>query len=134
MAQISPELRNALANAPFPRLLGFRLLDLAEGYAKIAVTIRPDHANFQGGVDGALISSLADCAHACACNTLGQPRVGMQYNINFISGIGLKGELVAEARTVHAGRTVSLTEITVTDPATGKLIAKATATALARPS
>ena len=134
MAQISPELRKALENAPFPRLLGFRLLDLSEGHAKLAVTIRPDHANFQGGTDGALISSLADCAHACACNTLGQPRVGLQYSINFISGIGLKGELVAEAKTVHAGRTVSLTEITVTDSATGKLIARASATALARPS
>lgn len=133
MAPISPELKTALANAPYPRLLGFRLLELSEGYAKLAVTIRPDHANFQGSVDGALVSSLADCAHACACNTLGQPRVGLQYNINFISGVGLKGELIAEAKTVHPGRTVSLTEITVTD-STGKLVARASATALARPS
>lgn len=132
MAEISPELRSAMENAPFPRLLGFRLLELATGYARAAVTLRPELANFLGSTDGALITSLADYAHACAANTLGL-RVGMQANINYISGVGLKGELIAEAKTVHAGRTVALTEITVTD-ANGKLIAKATGTALARPS
>ena len=132
MSQVSAELKNVLANTPYARLLGFRLLELAPGYARVAVTLRPELANFQGSTDGALIASLADYTHACAGNALGQ-RVGLQFNINFISGVGLQGELLAEAKTVHAGRTISLTEITVTDP-NGKLIARATATALARPS
>lgn len=133
MAEISADLRNSMVNAPFPRLLGFRLLDLSEGYARMAVTLRPDHANFLGGVDGALIASLADCTVACACNTLGQVRVGLQSSINYISGPSLKGELFAEARVFHAGRTIALTDVTITD-SNGKVVARSTSTALARPS
>lgn len=132
MAEISGKLRDSMANAPFPRLLGFRLLELAEGYARTAVILRPDHANFLGGVDGGLIAALGDYACACACSTLGKA-VGLQGDIHWLAAPSLTGELFAEARTVHAGRTISLTEVTVTD-SSGKLIAKYSGTAFARPS
>ena len=133
MAHITAELRAAMENAPYPRLLGFRLLELSEGYARVSVTLRPEHANFLGTTDGALIMSLAAIASAFACNTLGQTRMGIQSNVNIISSAALKGELLAEAKTVHSGKTIALTEMTVTDDS-GRTIARATNTAITRPN
>ena len=133
MSDISPEMRDTLASAPFPRLLGFRLLELTEGYAKTGVTVRPEHANFLGATDGAVVMCLADYAGACACNTMGVTRVAVQYNIHFLIGSTLNDELTAEARTFHAGRTMAVTEMSVTN-ANGKVMARATATTITRPN
>jgi len=131
MSNITPELRTSLENAPFPRLLGFRLLELTEGYAKVAATIRPEHASFLGATDGAFVMSLADYAYACAVNTLGGIRVALQSNINFLAAAPSEGEITAEAKTAHAGRSVAVMDMSVADD-TGKIIAKATGTAMAR--
>jgi len=131
MSNITPELRTSLENAPFPRLLGFRLLELSEGYAKVAVTIRPEHFSFLGTTDGTLVMSLADYAYACSVNTLGGIRVALQSNINFLAAAPSEGEITAEAITVHAGRSVAVMAMSVAD-GNGRVIAKATGTAMAR--
>ena len=133
MSDVTPELRATLANAPFPRLLGFRLLEIAEGYAKAGVTVTAEHANFLGATDGAVVMCLADYAGACACNTMGVTRVAVQYNINFLAGSTLEDELTAEARTFFSGRTMAVTEMSVTN-ASGKVLARATATTITRPN
>lgn len=133
MAHISAELRTSMENSPYGRRLGFRLLELSEGYARVAVTLRPEHNNFLGMTDGGLVMSLADYAFACSCNTFGQVRVAVQFSTHFISAPTVKGELLAEGRTIHAGKTMALTEISVTD-ASGKVIAKATGTAITKPN
>lgn len=131
MAHITAELRASMENSPYSRFLGFCLLELSEGYAKVSVTLRPEHANFLGMTDGGLVMSLADYAFACSCNTFGQARVAAQFSTNFISAPSLTGELLAEGRTIHAGKTMALTEISVTD-GSGRIIAKATGTAITR--
>ena len=133
MAYITAELKASFESSPYGHLLGFRLLELSEGYARVSVTLRPEHANFLGMIDGALVMSLADYAFACSCNTFGQTRVAVQFSTNFISAPALRGDLLAEARTIHAGKTVALTEISITD-ARGKVIAKATGTAITKPN
>ena len=77
--------------------------------------------------------SLADYVFSAAVNILGQTRVAVQFNINCVATATPEGELIAEARTVHAGKTIAVTEVSVTD-ATGRLIAKATGTAISRPN
>jgi len=131
MSTITEELRRAMENSPYGRKLGFRLLELAKGYAKVSVTLGPEHSNFLGTIDGGLVMSLADYAFACSCNTFGQVRVAGQFSTNFISAPALKGELIAEGKTIHAGRTMALTEITVTE-ASGRIIAKAMGTAITK--
>ena len=131
MAHITAELRTSLENSAYARLLGFRLLELYEGYAKVSVSLHPGHANFLGVIDGGLVMSLADYAFACSCNSFGQTRVAAQFSTNFISTPNLEGALLAEAKTIHAGKTMALTEISVTDTS-GKVIAKATGTAITK--
>jgi acyl-CoA thioesterase len=133
MGNTIEELRETMENSPYGRRLGFRLLELSKGYAKVVVTLRPEHVNFLGVVDGGLVMSLADCAFGCSVNTFGQVRVAAQFSTNFIAAPTLNSELIAEGKTIHAGKTLALTEITVTE-STGKLIAKATGTAITKPS
>jgi acyl-CoA thioesterase len=123
------ELKITMGNSAYNQKLGFRLLELSRGYAKVAVTLGPEHTNFLGGIDGGLVMSLADYAFACSCNTFGQVRVAAQFSTNFIAAPDLKSELIAEGRTIHAGKTMALTEITVMESG-GRLIAKANGTAI----
>ena len=132
MPHITAELKASLAGSPYARLLGFQLLELSEGYAKVSVTLRPEHASFLGATDGSLIMSLADYAAACAGNTLGQTRVAVHSSTNFISPSAISGSLWAEARTIHAGKTLALIEMTVTDES-GRIIARGNNTGIARP-
>jgi len=132
MTEITPGMRASFEKSPFPSLLGFRLLELKEGYSKVAVTLRPEYANFNGTPDGALITALADYASATSCSTLGRVMAGIQFSINLVGTPSMQGELVAESRTVHPGRTIVVTEIMVRD-GNGKLIAMATGTAITRP-
>ena len=131
MTHITAELKTSMENCSYAGLLGFRLLELTEGYARVSVVLRSEHINFLGMIHGGLVMSLADYAFECSCNTFGQARVALQFSTNFISAPALEGELLAEARTVHAGETIALTEISVTD-ASGRIIAKATGTAITR--
>ena len=129
MSNVTNELWASFANAPYPRLLGFSLLELSEGYAKVSVRVRPEHANFLGFTDGALVMSLASYASACSSNSLGGTRVGIQTNINIIATTALGSELMAEAKVTNAGKTMAITETIVTDP-NGRIIAKATSTSI----
>ena len=133
MTHVTAQLRASMENSPFARLLGIRLLELSEGYAKVSVTLHSAHSNFLGITDGGLVMSLADYAFACSCNSLGKPRVAVQFSMNFISSPAIKGGLLAEARTIHASKTIALTEISVTDMS-GRIIAKAVGTAVTKPN
>jgi acyl-CoA thioesterase len=125
---ISSALSKKMSAAAYAATLGFRLLEVNDGYARVAVKLDDRHRNFLGKIDGGVIISLADYAFACACNTFGDVRVAAQFSASFIAAPETGVEIIAEAKTVHAGRKVAITEISVTQA--GKLIARATGTAI----
>lgn len=122
--------RQRFDDAPYSRLLGMRLLELSEGYARVEVTLRPEFANFAGLVHGGLLMSLADQAFGCALNTLDRLYVATQFNIHILGGAAWGETLVAEGRVVHAGRTTGLGEMAVRD-SSGRLVALATGAVVA---
>ena len=132
MNSVSIELKQSMQNSNYAQTLGMHLLELSQGYAKVSVVLGPEHTNFLGLIDGGLVMSLADYAFACSVNTFGQVRVAAQFSTNFIASPTLNHELIAEGKTIYAGKTMALTEITVIE-AGGKLIAKATGTAITKP-
>ena len=109
---------------PFARHLGFRTVALGTGLAEVAVTPQPEHANFLGSLDGALVTCLIDHASAYAASGLGKNVVGAQFSQNMLRPAPFEGELVARARVVHDGRKTVVTEAAVTD-ARGKIVARA---------
>lgn len=117
-----------MARTGWAERTGCRLLEVDTGYARVAVTPDTSHANFLGAVDGGLVMSLADYAFACACNTFGDRRVAAHFSTNIIGAPAFDAELLAEARTVHAGRRMAVTEVTVRQE--DRLIARCTGTAI----
>jgi acyl-CoA thioesterase len=119
------ELKAAEAHEPIASFLGMKLAELAPGYAKVTMKLRPEHVNFNGVIFGGIVAAVADQAFAYAINSVSKPSVATQFNIYFIAGAAPGDELTAECRVVKSGRRVGVSEMTVTDQ-NGRLIAKAT--------
>jgi len=117
------DLNLKFAEHPFARHLGFRTVSLTSGHAEVAVTLRPEHANFIGGVDGAVIMSLIDHASAYAGSSVGKKVVGAQFSLNLVRAAAFEGDLTARAEVIHAGRKTVVTEAEVSDNR-GKTIAR----------
>jgi acyl-CoA thioesterase len=112
---------------PIAGSLGMKLVELKPGYAKITMTVKPEHLNFNGMVFGGIIMAIADQSFAYASNSMVMPSIATQFNIHLISGANVGDELTAEGRVLKSGRRIGVTEMIVTNQ-TGKLIAKATGT------
>ncbi|WP_175425647.1 hydroxyphenylacetyl-CoA thioesterase PaaI [Trinickia violacea] len=93
---LSPdELARATAKAMFDadacsRALGFELLEVHPGYARMRMTVRPDFLNGHNICHGGLMFTLADSTFAFACNS---------YNINTVAS----GCSIEFLRPVHGG-------------------------------
>lgn len=121
------ELRAKGENEPIASFLNMRLLELSPGYAKVAMTVLPEHQNFNGFTFGGIIGAVADQAFAYGSNSLAFPSVASQFNLHFIAGAKVGDELIAECRVIQSGKKVGISEMTVTNQ-DGKLLAKATGT------
>jgi acyl-CoA thioesterase len=82
---------------PFSILLGFELLELGPGFARVRGTVGPDHTNQHGSAHGGFVFALADTAFAVASNSHGPVAVAVATSIHFTKA-AMPGEaLVAEA-------------------------------------
>ncbi len=115
------------------RLMGFRLVEVSEGYAVLAVKPDERHYNGIGIAHGGLAATLLDSATGCAINTMmpaGRIFTTLEMKINYVRPIrGETGLVRCEARVIHAGRRVATAEGRVVDEQ-GKLYAHGTATCM----
>jgi len=96
----------------FAATSGVRLLELAPGYAKAALTIEPRHLNSVGIVQGGAVFTLADFAFAVACNAAGRVAVAVSTNLTFFLPTQA-GTLTADAREVSRSRRLSVCTVEV---------------------
>ena len=104
------------------RALGFELVEVRPGYARMRATVRPDFLNGHGICHGGLIFTLADSTFAFACNSYNVNTVASGCSIEFLRPVHGDDVLTAEAveQTV-SGRT-GIYDIRVTNR-TGETIA-----------
>jgi uncharacterized protein (TIGR00369 family) len=107
------------------RLLGLRIIEIAEAMAVVEIDADADrHGNQQGTVHGGLLCELADCAIGTAHSTVipaGETFTSIDLKATFLRPVW-QSRLRAHARAIHSGRTIShyLCEITRED---GKVVA-----------
>lgn len=95
------------------RGVGVRLLDVAPGRARVALTVEERHVNGHGICHGGYLFFLADAALAYASNSYGTSAVAAGADITFLRPVALGAELVAEAvERARVGRS-GLYDITV---------------------
>ena len=118
---------------PFVSHLKILTEELGEGSARLSLPIEPRLTNSLGTVHGGVIMSLLDVALCTAARTLHPDSVGVvtiDLSTSFIGG-GSGAKLMAEARVLKDGRTMSFVEAEARNE-DGSLVAKAIATVRVR--
>lgn len=112
-------------NSPFYQLLDMKIEEVKEDYARLSIKIHKKHIQFLKTVHGGVIASLADSAAAWAVygsNDLKIIPVTVEMKVNFLKPVK-SGKLVAEARNIHKGSRIFVSDVEVKD-SKGYLIAK----------
>ena len=119
--------------SPYYRLLNMKIEEVKDGYARLTMNIEEKHLQFLRTVHGGAISSLADSAAAWATvgSVLGSvgakvAPLTVEMKINYLAPVE-SGRLIAEARVVHKGSTISVSDVEVKDDK-GRLVAKSLVT------
>lgn len=103
-----------ISRDPFAGFLGIELLELREGYSRVALTVEEHMLNFHGIPHGGVIFSLADVAFAAASNSYGQVAVALNVNISFLTTVPVGTRIYAEATEESLGRRTALYRLAVT--------------------
>src|SRR5262245_29132039 len=117
--------------APILQLLGASLSAIDLGRARIELATDDRHTNPMGTLHGGVLCDIADAALGMAyAATLedGDSSTTLELKINFLRPVW-QARLIADGVVVHRGRTVGLTECSITDEQ-GRLIARATSTCM----
>jgi len=78
-----------------------KLIDVQEGYAKVAMRFSEDLENMFGMAHGGAIFSLIDAAFEIASNSHGTMAVALNMNINYLASPEKGAMLTAEAREIN---------------------------------
>lgn len=97
----------------FSQWLGIEVIEVAEGYSKIKMTVRNEMINGLGIVHGGIAFSLADSAFAFACNNRNVLSVALDTSINFLKQVQVGDILIAEAKELHNGKSTGLYQINI---------------------
>lgn len=117
----------AINRGPYFKLLSMTLGALEPGHCTVEVDLDTKHLNPFGGVHGGVYASIIDASTYMAvyCDlpeSAGLVTIDLQ--VNNLSAVKA-GKLVAEAKCIKMGRSLCLSEATVTD-ADGKIVAHGT--------
>ena len=85
----------------FSQWLGIEVVEVADGYSKIKMTVRNEMINGFGIAHGGIAFSFADSAFAFACNSNGKITVALDVSISFPKPIKNGDVLIAEAKEIN---------------------------------
>ena len=108
-----------VANEPYAKKLGLKLLRLDPGYALVEMDLRDDMANIFDMTHGGAIFSLIDEAFEISCNTHGTVAVALNVTVTYHKSPPRGGVLRAESKEIYRSRKTATYEIKVTDGENG---------------
>jgi len=118
-----------IKNIPYPRLLGFELVDLKFGEATLKVAMRDELRQPYGVLHGGATASLIDTAMAFACISClpeGEKTTTIDLTVHYLRPV-TEGEVFCTAKVVRAGKRILTVSAEVTNEA-GKLVATSLST------
>jgi uncharacterized protein (TIGR00369 family) len=117
-----------------PEWMGLEVLDDRDGASMVRLRPRPEAHNYRGVVHGGSLATLADVAMGVAANSsLGSDAwcITQAMELHYLRPG--RGELIAQATTIHRGRSRVVVEALITN-AEGKGVVKAVATFAVSPA
>ena len=109
-------------NNPFAQMVGIKVTDVKEGYARTAVELKHEHMNPMGACHGGLLLTLADVAAGAAAISLGNLAMTVSTDYHFLNGAKEGSVIYAEGRVVKAGKTIVVLDITVREEGSERLL------------
>jgi acyl-CoA thioesterase len=114
--------------SPLYKLFGIKIEEVKDGFARLSMKTETMHTQLYGTVHGGVLATLADSAAAWAIfgkeNIEGKP-VTVEMKINYLKPV-CSGKIVAEARNVHEGNKIFVSDVEVKNE--GSLVAKSLVT------
>lgn len=110
--------------------LGFKLSEWKEGFARMEMTVRPEHRNTVGYLHGGVIASLLDIAGAVSGSFgVSEKFVSVTINLNcsYLSP-HRAASVVAEGELIRASKSLFFAQAKLYDPENSRLCATATGT------
>jgi acyl-CoA thioesterase len=104
-----------VANEPFARKMGLRLLKIEPGYALVEMDLRDDMANIFDMTHGGAIFSLIDEAFEISCNSHGTVAVALSMTVTYHNPPTKAGVLRAESKEIYRSRKTATYDIKVTE-------------------
>jgi len=108
-------IRDSFGRQGFMRYIGAEIEELALGRCVVAVPFRAEVSQQHGFFHGGIVGALADNAGAYAAFTLigaEQSMLTVEYKVNLLSP-GLGEQLRAEGEVIRAGRSLSVSRVSV---------------------
>ncbi|XP_049828150.1 acyl-coenzyme A thioesterase 13-like isoform X1 [Schistocerca gregaria] len=111
----------------FERLLNkIRIISAGEGKCLAEFTVAQEHQNAGGTLHGGFTATLVDQISTYALMTYGKgvPGVSVNINVSYMKPASAGEEVIIDAQTLRAGKTLAFLEVDLKKKATGELIAK----------
>lgn len=122
----TPEMMNGWARDTLPGLLGVEITKVEEGHVEGRLPIRKNLVAGNGALWAPAIVTLTDCLCAYGVSTVWPDGATgfttVELKCNFM-GTARDGAILGVARMLHGGRQTQVWDATVTNEATGKLMA-----------
>jgi acyl-CoA thioesterase len=106
---------NKVMQEPFARLLGIKLKEVREGYARCEMKYTEDMDNIHGTAHGGAIFALIDEAFEISSNSHVNIAVALNVNVTYVKVPKKNTILEAESREIYRTRKTASYQITVKD-------------------
>jgi len=104
-------------SSPFFSFLGIKLNEFRYGEAFLELEIKEEHIQLHGVVHGGVLATMIDAAGALAAVTLIEgpnSATTIEMKINYLSS-AKKGKLFVHGHCIKLGKTIGVSEATITD-------------------
>lgn len=99
----------------FIGLLGIKVVEIREGYAKCELEVTKKHQNIIGSVHGGCLYSLADTVTGIAATSYGTAMTTASGNMNYLSAAMNTEKLIGIAQEVKHGKSLCVFNVEIFD-------------------
>ncbi|AWR97940.1 hotdog fold thioesterase [Acidianus sulfidivorans JP7] len=113
---MNQDIEKIVSAEPVFSLLGAKIIELKEGYAKISIEYKPELTRRGGVLNGGIIMTAMDFAGGLSTLTVndGIDQVTQELKTNFLQPMS-KGPFYCEGKVIRKGRTTVVVEIKFLD-------------------
>jgi acyl-CoA thioesterase len=129
VSELRDDLRAVLADSPFYRWHGLRVIDASPGAVTLALDLEEHHRNVQGFAHGGVIATMADAAMGLSVRTAinpGRRHVTIELGVHYLRPV-TTGTITASGEAVRVGSEIAYAEALVRDTG-GRDLARASGT------